>query len=60
MHVNFGLLPPLEPHIRNKRARHAALAERGAAALREWVLDFGDELELPLVTDAVSRIGALR
>jgi len=37
MHVNFGLLPALEPHVRDKRARHAALADRGAASIRAFV-----------------------
>lgn len=46
MHVNFGLLPPLEPHIRNKRARHEALAARGAEALRTWLHDFEGALDI--------------
>lgn len=29
MHVNFGIVPPLEKHIRNKRDRYAAFAKRG-------------------------------
>ena len=33
MHVNFGILPPFEQRIRNKRDRYAAYAERGAEAL---------------------------
>lgn len=33
MHVNFGLLPPLDPPIRSKRDRHAALSSRGAEDL---------------------------
>ena len=33
MHVNFGIMPPLADPIRNKRARYAAYAERGARAL---------------------------
>ena len=28
MGANFGVLPPLEPHIRDKRERYAALADR--------------------------------
>ena len=42
MHVNFGLLPPLEPPVRGKRERAAAYAERGAAALGIWLLDASD------------------
>jgi methylenetetrahydrofolate--tRNA-(uracil-5-)-methyltransferase len=33
MHVNFGIVPPLAEPVRNKGARYAAYAERGAAAL---------------------------
>lgn len=33
MHVNFGVFPPLDTPVRNKRDRYAAYAERGAEAL---------------------------
>lgn len=33
MGANFGVLPPIEPHIRDKKQRYAALSER---ALREF------------------------
>ncbi len=33
MHVNFGIMPPLDSPIRNKRARYEAYAARGAEAL---------------------------
>lgn len=36
MHVNFGIMPPLDTPIRNKRARYEAYAERGEKALREY------------------------
>ena len=36
MHVNFGILPPFEQRIRNKRDRYAAYAERGAEALAAY------------------------
>ena len=36
-HVNFGILAPLDPPIRNKRARYAGYAERGAAALEGYL-----------------------
>ncbi|MEE0844742.1 MAG: methylenetetrahydrofolate--tRNA-(uracil(54)-C(5))-methyltransferase (FADH(2)-oxidizing) TrmFO [Eggerthellaceae bacterium] len=32
-HVNFGIMPPLETPVRNKRDRYAAYAARGAKAL---------------------------
>ncbi len=35
-HVNFGLMPPLEPPIRNKRERHDAFAERAMRDLAQW------------------------
>ena len=35
-HVNFGIMTPLDPPIRNKRDRYAAYAERGARALEEY------------------------
>lgn len=37
MGANFGVLPPIEPHIRDKRERYAALSERALA----W---YGDNL----------------
>ncbi|MCL4079581.1 methylenetetrahydrofolate--tRNA-(uracil(54)-C(5))-methyltransferase (FADH(2)-oxidizing) TrmFO [Coriobacteriia bacterium Es71-Z0120] len=36
MHVNFGLLPPLEERIKDKRARKAAFAARGRQAIAVW------------------------
>ncbi len=35
MGANFGVLPPLESHIRDKRERYAALAARALAKLEE-------------------------
>lgn len=36
MHVNFGILPPFEQRIRNKRDRYAAYSARGAEALAAY------------------------
>lgn len=36
MHVNFGLLPPLPEHIRDKSARRAAQAQRGREDVCAW------------------------
>jgi methylenetetrahydrofolate--tRNA-(uracil-5-)-methyltransferase len=36
MHVNLGLLPPLNPPVRGKRDRHRAFAERGQRAIRAY------------------------
>lgn len=33
MGANFGILPPIEPHIRDKKARYAALAQRALDSL---------------------------
>ncbi len=38
MGANFGVLPPLENPIRDKRERYAALAQRALARLEEYVL----------------------
>lgn len=45
MHVNLGLLPPLDSPIRDKRARKAALARRADADLRSWCGRHEDLLE---------------
>ena len=39
MHVNFGILKPLDHHIRNKGMRYAAYAERGSRAMEGYVAD---------------------
>lgn len=36
MHVNFGVMPPLEKRVRNKKARYEAYAQRGADALASY------------------------
>lgn len=35
MGANFGVLPPIEPHIRDKKERYAALAKRGIESLEK-------------------------
>ena len=37
MHVNFGILKPLEQKVRNKKDRYAAYAVRGRAKLYEYL-----------------------
>lgn len=37
MHVNFGIMAPLDPPVRNKGQRYAAYAQRGSAALDSYV-----------------------
>ena len=36
MNANFGILPPLETRIKDKKERYRALAERSLAAIRAW------------------------
>ena len=47
MGANFGILPPIEPHIRDKKQRYAALADRAVAALEEIIGK--EELNLGIV-----------
>ena len=37
MHVNFGIMPPLDPPVRNKRDRYRAYSERGNRALGDYI-----------------------
>ena len=37
MHVNFGLMPPLDPPVRNKRQRYAAYSARARADLARYL-----------------------
>jgi methylenetetrahydrofolate--tRNA-(uracil-5-)-methyltransferase len=37
MKANFGLLPALDPPVRNKRARYAAYSRRALAELEGWL-----------------------
>ncbi len=37
MHVNFGIMEPLQEPIRNKSERYAAYAQRGKCALEEYI-----------------------
>ena len=37
MGSNMGILPPLETHIRDKRERYAALAERAVVDMKAWL-----------------------
>ena len=36
MNVNFGLLPPLVPHVRDKRVRKEGYAARALDSIRAW------------------------
>jgi len=39
MNANWGLFPPLEPPLRDKQARRAALAQRAREAFGRWLQD---------------------
>lgn len=41
MNANFGLLPPLESEVRDKRRRKELLAERALGAMREFASEVG-------------------
>ena len=36
MGANMGILPPLAEHIRDKRERYLAIANRAVAAMEQW------------------------
>jgi methylenetetrahydrofolate--tRNA-(uracil-5-)-methyltransferase len=38
MKANFGLLPPLDPPVRNKRERYQKYSERAQESLRQYML----------------------
>ncbi len=40
MNANFGLLPPLDTRVRDRRERHAALARRSCEAMEAWIRIF--------------------
>jgi len=42
MHVNFGLIPPLEEPIKDKQRRYLAFAERGENAMKNYVSQLAD------------------
>lgn len=42
MGANFGVLPPLDTHIRDKRLRYAALAERALRSLADTLAPYGN------------------
>lgn len=42
MHVNYGIIPPLEQRVRGKRERYAAYSDRARADLEEWLVSRPD------------------
>lgn len=57
MHVNIGLLPPLDPPVRGRRERYAAHSERAANAIAGWV-DSRQDLGIEAVRAGLSRVSA--
>jgi methylenetetrahydrofolate--tRNA-(uracil-5-)-methyltransferase len=58
MNSNFGLLEPLADAPRDKALRRERLADRAAAALREWLRAEGvAEVEAPALREDASRAG---
>ena len=47
MHVNFGIMRPLDEHIRNKQERYTRYAQRGADAMESYVKSLRDQGLLP-------------
>lgn len=41
MNVTFGLFPPLEEHVRDKKRRNCLLAERALNSLEKWMDEVG-------------------
>ncbi|MCL2526185.1 MAG: methylenetetrahydrofolate--tRNA-(uracil(54)-C(5))-methyltransferase (FADH(2)-oxidizing) TrmFO [Coriobacteriia bacterium] len=44
MHVNYGLMPPFDERIKNKRERYRAYSKRAQAAVSTWVDQHADRL----------------
>lgn len=43
MGANFGILPPIEPHIRDKKERYSAFAKRSIELIKSIILDLNIE-----------------
>lgn len=61
MHVNFGLVPPLEKRVGGRRLRYAAYAERAAADLQRALEDRSDlDLQPPELAISPLAPGSVR
>lgn len=56
MHVNYGLIPPLDAKVRGKRERYAAYSARAQAELADW-LSRRDDLGFASVRQSVADVG---
>ncbi|NOZ70991.1 MAG: methylenetetrahydrofolate--tRNA-(uracil(54)-C(5))-methyltransferase (FADH(2)-oxidizing) TrmFO, partial [Chloroflexi bacterium] len=45
MKANFGLMPPLDPPVRNKRERYRQYSQRALAALEAWITQYHIDLD---------------
>lgn len=43
MGANFGILPPIEPKIKDKKERYRALSDRALSSLEKSVKENGNE-----------------
>jgi methylenetetrahydrofolate--tRNA-(uracil-5-)-methyltransferase len=51
MHVNFGLVPPLESRVKGKRERYAAYSRRARNDLSNWLESRADLLVAEVCDD---------
>ena len=49
MHVNFGLVPPLDPPVRGKRERYAAYSARARTSMRTFLDERPDLVAVPAI-----------
>ena len=47
MNANWGLMPPLEKEIRDKKERRLKMAERGLASFNRFMAEHGERLVVP-------------
>ncbi|MGN0527751.1 MAG: methylenetetrahydrofolate--tRNA-(uracil(54)-C(5))-methyltransferase (FADH(2)-oxidizing) TrmFO, partial [Eubacterium sp.] len=46
MGANFGILPPIEPKIKDKKQRYKALSDRAINDLKNVLITIGDERKI--------------
>jgi methylenetetrahydrofolate--tRNA-(uracil-5-)-methyltransferase len=59
MHVNYGLVPPLDPPVRGKRTRYAAYARRALEATRDAVQQRSDLAFAPAAEATRTAVAAM-
>ena len=58
MHVNYGIIAPIEPKIRNKKARRAAYAKRAHEAIESFVSSRPDLFEEAFTCGISARVAS--